>query len=44
MIIKSFRHPFLGIIDGIGALSFLLYHERLHLKQIEETLRKLPRQ
>jgi hypothetical protein len=40
----SLKHPFLGIIDGIGALSFLHHHERRHLKQIEEILRKLNRQ
>jgi hypothetical protein len=39
----SFKHPFLGIIDGIGALSFLHHHERRHLKQIEAILRKLHR-
>jgi hypothetical protein len=39
----SFRHPFLGTIDGIGALSFLHHHERRHLKQIKEILRKLSR-
>ena len=36
-----FRHPFLGEIDGVAAVSFVGYHEQRHLKQIREVLRKL---
>jgi hypothetical protein len=36
-----FKHPFLGEIDGVAAVSFLGYHEQRHLKQIREVLRKV---
>lgn len=36
-----FKHPILGEMDGIGAISFVGYHELRHLKQIQETIRKL---
>lgn len=36
-----FKHPFLGKITGVAAVSFLGYHEQRHLKQIHEVLRKL---
>src|SRR6185503_18386909 len=36
-----FKHPFLGEIDGVAAVSFVGYHERRHYKQIREVLRKL---
>src|SRR6266404_3796244 len=35
-----FKHPFLGEIDGVAAVSFIGYHERRHYKQIREVLRK----
>jgi hypothetical protein len=38
-----FKHPFLGEIDGVAAVSFVGYHERRHYKQIHEVLRKLAR-
>lgn len=31
-----FKHPFLGPITGVAAVSFLGYHEQRHLKQINE--------
>ncbi len=36
-----FKHPFLGEIDGVAAVSFVGYHERRHYKQIREVLGKL---
>jgi hypothetical protein len=36
-----FKHPFLGKISGVAAVSFLGYHEQRHLKQICEVLQKL---
>lgn len=36
-----FKHPFLGPIGGVAAVSFVGYHERRHLKQIREVLRKI---
>ena len=36
-----FKHPFLGPINGVAAVSFLGYHELRHLKQIREVLNKL---
>ncbi|MGI8838117.1 MAG: DinB family protein [Pyrinomonadaceae bacterium] len=38
-----FKHPFLGEIDGVAAVSFVGYHEQRHYKQICEVLRKLDR-
>lgn len=36
-----FKHPFLGEIHGVAAVSFIGYHEQRHYKQICEVLRKL---
>lgn len=36
-----FKHPFLGDIDGVAAISFVGYHEQRHHKQIRETLKKI---
>jgi hypothetical protein len=36
-----FKHPILGEIDGVAAVSFIGYHEQRHYKQIREVLRKL---
>ncbi len=36
-----FKHPFLGPITGVAAVSFLGYHELRHLKQINEVLRQV---
>jgi len=36
-----FKHPFLGEIDGVAAVSFVGYHEQRHFKQIREVLRSL---
>ena len=36
-----FKHPFLGDLDGVAAVSFLGYHERRHTKQIREVLKKI---
>lgn len=36
-----FKHPFLGPISGVAAVSFLGYHELRHLKQINEVLNQL---
>ena len=36
-----FKHPFLGKMSGVAAVSFLGYHEKRHLKQIKEVLIKL---
>jgi len=38
-----FKHPVLGPISGVGALSFVSNHERRHSKQIQETIKKLGR-
>ncbi len=35
-----FKHPFMGAIDGVAAVSFVGYHELRHYKQICEVLRK----
>jgi len=35
-----FKHPFLGEIDGVAAVSFVGYHELRHYKQIREVLKK----
>jgi hypothetical protein len=39
-----FKHPVLGNIDGVAAVSFIGYHEQRHYKQIREVLRKLDSQ
>jgi len=36
-----FRHPFLGEIDGVAAVSFVGHHELRHFKQIREVLKQL---
>ena len=36
-----FKHPFLGEISGVAAVSFLGYHEERHHKQIREVLQKI---
>jgi hypothetical protein len=36
-----FKHPFLGELDGVAAVSFIGYHELRHYKQIREVLQKL---
>ena len=36
-----FKHPVLGAIDGVAAVSFVGYHELRHYKQIRDVLRKL---
>ena len=36
-----FKHPVLGDIDGVAAVSFVGYHEKRHYKQIREAVRKL---
>lgn len=36
-----FKHPVLGEIDGVAAVSFVGYHEQRHYKQIREVLNKL---
>lgn len=36
-----FKHPFLGEIDGVAAVSFIGYHEQRHYKQIREVLTEL---
>ena len=38
-----FKHPFLGEISGVAAISFVAYHEQRHYKQICEVLQKLKR-
>jgi hypothetical protein len=38
-----FKHPFLGEIGGVAAVSFVGYHEQRHYKQIREVLGKLAR-
>jgi len=37
----SVKHPFLGNIDGVAAVSMLNFHEERHYKQIREILNKL---
>ncbi len=37
----SFRHPLLGKIDGVAAVSFVAFHEERHHKQIREIVKKL---
>src|ERR1044072_8110497 len=37
----TFKHPFLGEIDGVATVSFVGYHEHRHFKQIREVLKKL---
>ena len=37
----SVKHPFMGDIDGVAAVSMLNFHEERHYKQIREILRKL---
>lgn len=37
----SVKHPFLGDIDGVAAVSMLNFHEERHYKQIREILKKL---
>ena len=37
----SMKHPFLGIFDGVRAISFVGHHELRHYKQIKETIRKI---
>ena len=36
-----FKHPFLGYIDGMAAISMVGFHEERHYKQIREILKKL---
>jgi len=36
-----FKHPVLGNMDGVAAVSFVGYHHQRHYKQIREVLRKL---
>lgn len=36
-----FKHPFLGDIDGVAAVSMVNFHEERHYKQIREILKKL---
>lgn len=37
----SFKHPFLGEIDGVAAVSMINFHEERHYKQIRDILKKL---
>jgi hypothetical protein len=37
----SVKHPFMGDIDGVAAVSMLNFHEERHYKQIREILNKL---
>ena len=37
----SIKHPFLGDIDGVAAVSMVNFHEERHYKQIREILKKL---
>src|SRR5215210_1620253 len=37
----AMKHPFLGTFDGVTAIAFVGHHERRHIKQIKETLRKI---
>ena len=36
-----FKHPFLGDIDGMAAVSMLGFHEERHYKQIRDIIKKL---
>src|SRR5262245_33384340 len=36
-----FKHPFMGDIDGLAAISMVAFHEQRHLKQIKEIVKKL---
>jgi hypothetical protein len=38
-----FKHPFLGKMNGVAAVSMIGYHELRHYKQIRELLLKLER-
>jgi hypothetical protein len=40
----TIKHPFLGDIDGVAAVSMVNFHEERHYKQIREILKKLERQ
>lgn len=37
----TFKHPFLGEINGVATISFVGYHEQRHYKQIREIIGKL---
>ena len=37
----AFRHPFLGDINGVAAISMVAFHEERHFKQIKEILSKI---
>lgn len=37
----AFRHPFLGDISGLAAISMVAFHEERHYKQIKEILAKI---
>ena len=37
----TFKHPFLGDIDGVATMSMVACHEERHHKQIKEIVRKL---
>jgi len=37
----AFRHPFLGDINGLAAISMVAFHEERHYKQIKEILAKI---
>lgn len=39
----GFKHPFLGDITGVGAISFVGYHEMRHHKQVQEIIAKVRR-
>ena len=36
-----FKHPFLGNIDGMAAVSMVAFHEERHFKQIRDIIKKL---
>lgn len=36
-----FKHPVLGPLSGVGAISFVASHERRHFKQVREIIEKL---
>lgn len=38
-----FRHPLLGDLDAVAAISLIAFHEQRHNKQIREILRTLER-
>jgi len=38
-----FKHPALGDLDGVQAVSMVAFHEQRHLKQIREILKKVGR-